>query len=315
MSTQHDLLTSGVAVRPLDRIVIGIDFTEASLAAAQWVGRHLARDGTVTLVHVIPPPPLPNVVRLHADSVPGPPGPDSRLRARVRSMSGALRGLARVVGRSGTTVEVRVGDPAVQLSAYASMVGADLLVVGANPVFRAARRPETATTNRLLQQLAGPGLIARTVQSSLKTVLVALTDDDEDSVLAAARMVAAPSGARVVALRVSEHHHARQASASGEDESRDVVATAEQVRMIVDGAREAQADVIVVGSGATATGGGDDDVACLTARAAACSVLVVPRPADQSGGGSLRHEREHRRGVRSRDVPVSSQVRRGYRTR
>ena len=101
-----------------DRIVVGVDFTEVSLAAAQWVGRHLARDATLTLVHVIPPP-SPNVLRIR--SVPM-PDRNGRLRARIQSMYGALHGLARVVGGTTTGVEVRVGDPAVQLPAYADMV-------------------------------------------------------------------------------------------------------------------------------------------------------------------------------------------------
>jgi len=262
LSPQHDLITQGVPARPLDRIVVGIDFTEVSLAAAQWVGRHLARDATLTLVHVIAPPPLPNVKRLQSGRT---PEADGRLRARIQSMCGALHGLAGVIGGPGTKVEVRVGDPAVQLPAYASMVDADLLVVGGNPVFHAARRPEIATTNRLLRQLARPGLVARTVQSSLSTVLVALTYDAVAPVLAAARMVAAPSGARVVTLRVAESEPGREVSVSAEP--RDAVANAERVRMIVDAARELRAEVIVIGSQASATDV-DDDVARLLARMA-----------------------------------------------
>jgi nucleotide-binding universal stress UspA family protein len=272
LSRQHDLITSSASARPLERIVVGIDFSEVSLAAARWVGRHLARDATLTLVHVIAPPPLPNVARLWSGPV---PDPERRLRARIQSMGGALRGLAGVIGAPGTTVEVRVGDAAVQLPAYANMVDADLLVVGGNPVIRASRRPEIATTNRLLRQLARPGLVARSVQSSLSTVLVALTDAAPSSVSAAARMVAAPSGARVVALRVADSEPTSEASVSAAP--RDAAGNAENARMIADAARDLRADVIVIGSQAPATDG--DDVARVLARTADCSVLVVPQAA------------------------------------
>ena len=127
---QHDL-----TARPLDRIVVGVDFSEVSLAAAQWVGRHLARDAALTLVHVIEPPPKPNVSRLRSAPM---PDPESRLRARIESLRGALHGLSGVVGGTDTRIEVRVGDPVVQLAAYADLVEADLVVVGGNVVSRAA---------------------------------------------------------------------------------------------------------------------------------------------------------------------------------
>jgi len=188
-------------------------------------------------------------------------------------MRGALHGLAGVVGGTTTGVEVRVGDPAVQLPAYANMVDADLLVVGANSVFHAAPRRETATTDRLLRRLARPGLVARNVQSAPKTVLVALADDAAASVLDVARMVAAPSGARLVALRLADRGPAGDTTVSVKP--RDAVANDEQVRMIVDVTRELRADVIVIGSYTSATNV-DDDVAHLLAGTADCSVLVVP---------------------------------------
>ena len=271
LSPQHDLITPDLSARSLDRIVVGIDFSEVSLGAAQWVGRHLARNATLTLVHVIPPPPVPNALRLRPDQV---ANLESRLRVRMQSMRGALHGLAGVIGGTSAGVEVRVGDPAVQLSAYANMVDADLLVVGGNSEFHVAPRHETATTDRLLRRLARPGLVARNVQSAPKTVLVALTHDAAASVLDVARMVAAPSGARVVPLRLAERGAGKDASVSVT--FRDAAAN-EQVRMIVDVARELRADVIVIGSHASATSD-DDDIARLLARTANCSVLVVPHP-------------------------------------
>jgi len=275
-SPQPDLMTAGA--RPPERIVVGVDFSEGSLAAAQWVARHLGRDATLTLVHVVAPPRMPNVPTLRSGQM---AEPQSRLQARMESMSGALHGLARVIGRASTEVEVRVGDPVIQLPAYAKLVDADLLVVGGNAAFHAAPRRETATTDRLLRQLACPGLVVRNIQSAVSTVLVAVADDTAASVLAVARMVASPSSAPVVTLRLAETGPATKASALAT--RRDGVVNAEQVRMIHDVARVVRANVIVIGSQSSATDV-DDNVARLVARTSDCAVLVVP----QCAGPGLR---------------------------
>jgi hypothetical protein len=46
----------------LERIVIGIDFSPASIDAAQWVATHLAPGSELVLTHVISNPEPPPVV-------------------------------------------------------------------------------------------------------------------------------------------------------------------------------------------------------------------------------------------------------------
>jgi nucleotide-binding universal stress UspA family protein len=291
---EEDAFQHDATARPLDRIVVGVDFSEVSLAAAQWVGRHLARDAALTLVHVVEPPPLPNVLRLRSARM---PDLESRLQARVESLRGALHGLSGVVGGTRTRVEVRVGDPALQLAAYADMVEADLVVIGGNAVSRAAPRHETATTDRLLRRLARPGLVARDVRAAPTTVLAALAGDVAVPVLTVAQMVAAPCAARVATLRLADRtsvgsftgveHPTRETSILLE--TRDAVAKREQVRMIIDVARKLRADVIVIGSHVSATED-EDDVARMLARTANCSVLVVPHPAEVRPRRPLRSD-------------------------
>ena len=43
----------------LQRIVVGIDFSDASLAVARWVAKTLAPDAELLLVHVVPEPDAP----------------------------------------------------------------------------------------------------------------------------------------------------------------------------------------------------------------------------------------------------------------
>jgi nucleotide-binding universal stress UspA family protein len=190
-----------------------------------------------------------------------------------------------VVGGTDTRIEIRVGDPAVQLAAYADLVEADLVVVGGNAVSRAAPRHETATTVRLLRHLSRPGLVARNTQAPPKTVLAALDGAGAAAVLTVARMVAAPCAARVATLRLPDtkpvgfperrEHLLRETSILVRTPNAAV--ERERVRMIIDAARKLRADVIVVGSHASAIED-DDDAAHILARTANCSVLVVPHP-------------------------------------
>src|SRR5690242_21755620 len=47
----------------LKRVVLGIDFSDASLGTARWAARHLAPDAELALVHVIPLAPPPGFLR------------------------------------------------------------------------------------------------------------------------------------------------------------------------------------------------------------------------------------------------------------
>lgn len=264
------------------RIVIGIDFNEASLAAAQWVGRQLAPDAALTLVHVIADPLLPNVMRLQGRRHGTGQTPFS---ARVESLRGALYGVAKAIGRTNTTVDVRVGDPALQLAACADMADADLVVVGGPTRFHATPHSETATVDRLLRQLTQAVLVVRQAPAPPTTALAVLAADAPAPVLAYARRIAAPTEARVVALRLSNGRSngglGTVEDSTGEPGARrgpDAGARREQVRMIVNVAREQRAEVIVIGSPVTVAAG-EDDIVSMLVRTAPCSVLVVPRHA------------------------------------
>ena len=282
VSPQQRQTSADAMVRALDRIVVGIDFSEMSLATAQWVGRHLGRDAALTLVHVITDPLLPTVSQWRSRQR----DVEELVRARTESVRGALRGLAEVMGGANTRIEVRVGDPALQLATYADIVDADLVVVGGNSRFHAVPRHETATTDRLLRHLAQAALVTRNAPTPPKTVLAVLASDVAAPVLDFAHVVAAPSGARVVTLRMSAGRSDASRPAvdrvapqvTSRSGTRGTVAPSEQARMILDVAREQRAEVIVIGSSAAATGI-DDDIARVLARTAACSILVVPHSA------------------------------------
>jgi nucleotide-binding universal stress UspA family protein len=49
----------------LRKIVVGVDFTDASLAAARWAATHFAPDAEIVLAHVVPSVRVPSFLRTH----------------------------------------------------------------------------------------------------------------------------------------------------------------------------------------------------------------------------------------------------------
>jgi hypothetical protein len=282
---QHDRGTLDAPDRRLDRIVVGVDFTESSLAVAQWVGRHLARAAEL-LVHVTPMAMMPNVARAGSNRL---AIVDGRSSDRVRSLRGALRGLASLIVGTRTAVDVRVGDPATQLAAYANMVDADLVVVAGSTKYHVAPHDEAATTHQLLRCVGRPVLVTRNVHATPTTVLAVVADDrDASPVLAAAGMVAIACAARVARLRVTTRaatestgrlEHRLRATDDSPAKFNAAAAEAERVRVILDAARELRAEIVAVGTHTPAgetTRDDGDAAAHMLVRTTSCSVLVVP---------------------------------------
>lgn len=293
MLSPRDAQGRDLPLRRLGRIVVGVDFSEPSLAVAGWVGRHLAPRAELALVHVTSASRFPTIMR----------GPRDQIVTRADAsagealaLRGALRGLASLLGGARVTVEVRAGDPATELAAYADRMDADLVVVGANASYRVAAYYERAMTERLLQRTTRPVLIARNVRPSAPATLLAALAGDVDAppVLSAAWMVARACEARVAALHVidgplrpgSEARVRRWLTASPipPAKSAAIVAQGEKVRGIITAARQMGAEMIAIGARSSG-GNGDDagagrDTGRDLARSASCSVLVVPYSAD-----------------------------------
>ena len=283
---QHDLGTLDAPVRRLGRVVVGVDFTESSLAVAQWVGRHLAPAAELLLVHVTPIALMPNVSRAGSNRL---AIVDGRSSDRVRSLRGALRGLASLIVGTRTAVDVRVGDPATQLAAYANMVDADLVVVAGSTTYHVAPHDEAATTHQLLRCVGRPVLVARNVHATPTTVLAVVADDrDASPVLAAAGMVATACAGRVARLRVTTQaatestgrlEHRLRATDDSPATFNPAAAEAERVQVILDAARELRAEIVAVGTRTPPGETMNDDgnvAAHMLVRTTSCSVLVVP---------------------------------------
>lgn len=138
----------------IQRMLVGIDFSDVSVLAAKWATRHFAPDADVTLVHVIE---LPDRPRFMHDKLPSP----ATIEGVAREYADArLREIATFLTAENVRREVRVGKPAEAIADLARETAADVVVVGPHD-----DRPRPA---RFLGTIA-----ERTVRTSPVPVLVA----------------------------------------------------------------------------------------------------------------------------------------------
>jgi nucleotide-binding universal stress UspA family protein len=285
-----------------ERILIGVDFRQPSLAAAKWAAARFGGCARIKLAHVLP---MPEVPRFLQPLVPL----DDRLVTGSESQLSALRGFAETLGGNELSMHVRVGHPADTLAELAGSLEAGLVVAGRKAVGGGRGR----TLQRLIRRLAVPTLVldGRTDQSPRR--ILAAVDDAEigSSVIDWAAALAHYFGAELMLLHVlgdalvEEQGVQKEACADApvslgkgfrwvarthtwlqslEDDPplgsqvRSIVAVGTPGPMILERARTSRADLIVVGrNGAHALSSTDLGSATrLILRGAQVPVLVVP---------------------------------------
>lgn len=181
------------------RIVIGVDFSAASLAAARWIAQ-LAPGAELVLVHVLPEPEAPVYVR---DQL---PPMLEVIRDLEPAMRGGLRGLADLIDGTRTRVEILRGQPAEGLATAAAQLGADLVCVGRMRSRRGGARFGATTAHRLLARTGVPVLVVPGGPLALPHRVLTCVDDRAATpgILERAWQVAAHLEARLDALHVIE---------------------------------------------------------------------------------------------------------------
>ena len=286
-----------------ERILVGVDFRQPSLAAARWAAAHFGKC-TIELAHVLPIPEVPAFLR------PSMPALDDRLRTAAASPLPALRGFAGTLGAKNLSVQVRVGPPVDGLAEAAASFGAQLVVLGRKTLDGSRGR----TLERLIRRLAVPALVVDSrVGESPRRILAAVDDGPIGrKVVGWAAALAQHFGAELTLLHsLSESLLAHQwlweeRACESEPESlgkssrwvtpthewlqrlsddvgqaprgRTIVAVGAPGPVILNRARVGRADLIVVGrNGAHATSTADIGSATrLALRAAKVPILVVP---------------------------------------
>ncbi len=294
-----------IAQPALDRMLVGVDFRQPSLAAARWAANHFGRRMRLALAHVQAVPEVPRFLQ------PTMPVLDDRLVARFGSPLPGLRGFAATLGATDLSVHVRVGHVVQSLTDVAGNLEADLVVLGRKTLDGSRGR----TLERLIRSLSVPALIIGNGTGTRPRRILAAVDDAPigRQVVGWAARLAQYFGAEVTLLHVLSDallaHDWGSEESSGEvpgpvslgNSSRWVTPTHAWLRSIgtIDGhpsvvrtsvavgavgpmilarARAARADLIVVGrDGAHATGpGGIGSATRLALRGAQVPLLVVP---------------------------------------
>jgi len=183
---------------PFRRIVIGVDFGTASLAAVRWVARDFASDAQILVVHVASEPRTPEFLRSHFTS--------GDCLDQTASMYGGLRGLADLMGPGRLDVDVSTGLPADELARAAEDFGADLICVGKSRRRRGSGRFGATTPQRLVARTTLPVLVVpEGVRARPATVLVAVSGSSESGgLLRAAARIATGCDARLDVLYAVE---------------------------------------------------------------------------------------------------------------
>src|SRR6185369_4600644 len=117
--------TEGGLMR-LERVVIATDFSERSIAAAQWVARSFVPKAELMLVHVLESPPPPHFLRRRS---PRRADGSDALRTGARER---LRQIRRQLGKGLISEQLREGRAHEEVLRAASEFAADLIVVGSH---------------------------------------------------------------------------------------------------------------------------------------------------------------------------------------
>ncbi len=162
----------------LQRIVIGMDFSDTAIAAARWVAQEFAADAELAFVHVVDPPPRSRFGRGHAlDAADAAAVVDAAAdfaRTRLAEVTSFVTNLA-------AQRIVRVGHPHEGLVAAARELDAELIVVGRHGDRPRPWKPLGTTADRLVRASPVPVLLVAAPPARAPREILAAVDDADIS--------------------------------------------------------------------------------------------------------------------------------------
>ncbi len=166
-------MSDAVPLPALERVAVGIDFSESSLAAATWTARDVAPGVELVLVHALHVPEPPSFLR-------GRYPPREQLIETARTgAEHRLRELSRSIARGLIWTEVRVGRPDEEIVNVAAEYRADLIVVGSHGERPGIWSRLGSTAERVLSRSAVPVLVViGAPRTPPRNLLVAVDDSD-----------------------------------------------------------------------------------------------------------------------------------------
>lgn len=287
---------------PLSRLLVAVDFSPASIAAARWATAALAPKAEIVLCHVVDMPTPPGFLRslcAAVDQVQASAVPDAE--ARLTELRSTLR-------LPNATSDVRTGRAFKALSAACAEHHAQLLVIGPHGDRTGLGRLLGSTAERAVRESNVPVLVtAGGEQGRPKRIVVAVDDSPGGRhALRWAADLARTLEAELIAVNIVD---ALLASAVGRGAShrerergltelrhaseawlqeatmglglpagplRLVVRSGHPADEVVNTAREMQADVLVIGRNTSTAPGVYSSVADLVIRATTTATVVVP---------------------------------------
>jgi nucleotide-binding universal stress UspA family protein len=151
----------------IQRMLVGVDFRQPSLAAGKWAAAHFGTDAKIELAYVLPVPEVPRFLRQVM------PVLDDRLETAIASPLGALRGFAATLGAKHLSLQARVGPTVTALADVARTSDADLVVLGRKTLDGSRGR----TLERLIRRLTTPSMvIGGHVDERPRRILAAVDD-------------------------------------------------------------------------------------------------------------------------------------------
>lgn len=292
----------------LDKLVIGIDFSTASVEAAGWAAQHLAPGAELVLVHVISIP----------EATSGSQRRDLLIETVREGAEKRLRELSLSLSASRVWLEIREGNAVESLTDVAAAFSADIIVAGTHGERPGIKEALGTTAEKLVRAASCPVLLHAGAGLGPPSHILVPVDksDNAGEALRWAAMLSGRLGSRVTAIHVVTAGIASGAlaaatilsgtppidppaqGATGEmpdrwletavaagvprDRANSEVAFGEPTREVLSAVERLGADLIIMGR----RGEGKFRRAVLGSvvdgvlRAATCPVLVVPAPSE-----------------------------------
>lgn len=287
---------------PLTRILVAVDFSPASIAAAKWAANAMAPGAEVILAHVVDVPRPPNflsslfapVKQVEASAVPG--------------ATRRLEELRETLGLPDAKVDVRTGKAFKAIHEACQEHSVGLLVIGPHGDRTGLGRLLGSTAERAVRESTCPVLIAGGGEASAPKKIVVAVDDSDAGLRALAwgTDLARVHNAELIVVHVVDAMLAGAVGMSGAGPEREkalaeiravsdtwlhettadldlppgkqrlVVRTGHPADEVVNAAREAGADVVVIGRNATGVSSTLGSIADFVIRANTTTTVVIP---------------------------------------
>jgi nucleotide-binding universal stress UspA family protein len=157
----------------IQRLLIGMDFSDVGIAAAKWATQSFSPAAAVTLAHIVE---LPDMPRFASDTHPPVKTIEGVAREHAESR---LREIATFLTPDVTGREIRVGRPAEEMITLARETNADLVVIGPHDDRPRPSKFLGTTAERIVRMSPVPVLVAGSPRAGAPhNILVPVDDAD-----------------------------------------------------------------------------------------------------------------------------------------